>query len=570
MAGICAAISAARHGAKTALVHDRPVLGGNASSEIRMWICGAAGKNNRETGIIDELMMKNQRFNPYKNYYIWDSVMYDTVLAEPNLELFLNTSCMDGVCESDEIKEITAWQLTSQTFHKFSAKIFIDCSGDSALAPIANAEFRIGRESKAETNEGLAQDNADSRTMGNSCIIQAREYPSERRFEPLPFAREISSKELLGRKPQMSSPYENFWQLELGGMEDTIHDAEGIARRLHSLAYGMWDYVKNRADNAEDNKNFDIDFIGALPGKRESRRYVGDYVLTQNDVYNEGRFDDVIAYSGWGIDDHDPGGFDNSDKKPNYAAPSPSPSGIPYRCIYSKNIKNLMFAGRNISATHIAMSATRVMATCATLGQAAGTAAAMAAHRDETPRDILKIIDVLRQKLMDDDCYIPFTQRRVYANELGARLSSDMEDSANLLSGFDRPISTIDNGAYGKPGCFAELKFDEAKYISVIRIILDNDLNFETGNTVEKTVKHNMLANYPLDQEESRVAATLVSDLEITLNYADGSSETKVITDNYYRHLEIGVNAEIISANIKFCKTRGAEMVHVFSLDVIE
>lgn len=569
LSGICAAVAAARHGAKTALVQDRPMLGGNASSEIRMWVCGAAGKNNRETGIVDELMMKNQRLNPYKNYSLWDAVMYDTIVSEPNIELFLNCSCLDGNTDGDKITDVTCWQLTTQTYHNIFADIFIDCSGDSVLAPISGAEFRFGRESKSETGEDLAHETGDNHTMGNTCVIQFKECESERTFTAPSFARKIEDGALVGRIPHLESPYENFWQLELGGMQNTIDDAEEIHKKVYSLAFGMWDRCKNHPDFKEKNKNYDVDFIASMAGKRESRRYVGDYVLTQDDIYAEGRFDDIIAYCGWGIDDHDPRGFENRDKAPNLAKPSPSPAGIPYRCIYSKNISNLMFAGRNISATHIAMSATRVMATCGILGQAAGTAAAMATASGKTPRDILANIGELQKKLQDDDCYIPFRERNVNAKNYGAKLLTDMENGENLINGYDRTVGDEDNGAYGSIGCFAEIKFEKPVFAKSLRVILDNDMNYETGNAAERRTRHNMLANYPLSQEPSCVPQTLVRDMTFEFTLSDGTTETQKTENNYMRHLEIPVGKEILAAKAIFNSTNGAEKVHVYSVDIL-
>lgn len=569
MSGICAAVAAARNGSKTALVHDRPVLGGNASSEIRMWICGARGDNNRETGIIDEIMMKNQYYNPHKNFFVWDSVLYDIVVSEPNLTLFLNCSCLGGEAENNCITEISCWQLTTQTYHNITADIYIDCSGDSILAPISGAEFRVGREAAKDTNEELAVEIEDNRTMGNSRLLQFRETTSPKKYIAPSFARKIKDDELYGRNPNLESPFENFWQLELGGMENTIEDAEEINHRLYALALGMWDRVKNHPDNYEKNKNYDLDFVAPIPGKRESRRYIGDYILTQNDIYAEGRFEDNIAYGGWGIDNHDPGGFDNRTQPPVHSKPSPSPNGIPYRCIYSKNINNLMFAGRNISATHIAMSTTRVMSTCSILGQAAGTAAAMAVKYGETPRDILSRIGELQKTLQDDDCYIPFIERKVNAATLDAEIISDMENYENLINGYDRPIGKNDNGAYGSAGCFAELKFNSATPAKNLRIILDNDLNYETGNAVERRTKHNMLANYPLSQEEAVPPITLVKDMSIELTLADSTTKSYEIKDNYLRHIVVPINDEILSAKVTFKNTRGADKVHVFSLDIL-
>ena len=158
IAGMCAAIAAAREGIKVVLMHERPVLGGNASSEIRMWVCGAAGENNRETGIIEEIMLENYYRNPTKNYYNWDTVLYDFIIREKNITLLLNCTCMDGEVLKGEfadgrnikIKKICGYQMTTQTFYDIEAKFFADCSGDSILAPITGANS--GSEEKGQTS----------------------------------------------------------------------------------------------------------------------------------------------------------------------------------------------------------------------------------------------------------------------------------------------------------------------------------------------------------------------------------------------------------------------------------
>ena len=192
IAGLCAAVEAARHGLKTVLMHERPVLGGNASSEIRMWICGAHGRDNRETGLIEEIALENLYRNPTKNYYLWDTVLYSFARREKNLTLLLNCACMDAETETGEfpdgrttrIKSVTGYQLTTQQFQRVEARFFADCSGDSILAPLTGAEFRIGRESKEEFGENTTTETADSCTMGMSCLIQGRETTQPVSFTP--------------------------------------------------------------------------------------------------------------------------------------------------------------------------------------------------------------------------------------------------------------------------------------------------------------------------------------------------------------------------------------------------
>ena len=267
LSGLCAAVAAARHGRKTALLQERPMLGGNASSEIRMWVCGAHGKNNRETGLVEELMLENYWRNPYKNYSIWDSVMLEMAKKEPNLEVYLNCTCMDGEMDEDRLARITGWQMTTQQYHVFEAGIFADCSGDSILAPITGALYRMGREGYEEYGEDIAPTQADSHTMGMSCMIQAREYPEERTFIAPTWARKFTKEDLPHRHPNLESDGDNFWYLELGGMQDTIRDTEEIRDELLRVAYGIWDFLKNDPENQERNKCFDIAGVDVGDGR---------------------------------------------------------------------------------------------------------------------------------------------------------------------------------------------------------------------------------------------------------------------------------------------------------------
>ncbi|MBT5712502.1 FAD-dependent oxidoreductase, partial [Candidatus Poribacteria bacterium] len=387
MAGMCAAIASARRGARTAIVHDRPVYGGNASSEIRMWICGAHGRNNKETGILEEILLANARRNPAGNYSIWDSVLYEKIHFQPGLTAFLNNSCMGAETERDgdrtHITAIDAWQTTTQVLHTIRASLFIDCSGDSILAADSGARFRMGREARDEFDEDIEPEVGDSKTMGSSLLIQMRKTSEPQPFTPPRWAYTFEGPEDLPHRIR-GVHGANFWWLELGGLQDTIRDAESIRHELLKVGYGVWDYIKNRAPERDEAADWGLEWLGSLPGKRESRRYVGDHILSQNDIRDGGQFDDIVAYGGWTMDDHHPAGL-LYPGKPTIFHPAPSPYGIPYRCIYSANVDNLLFAGRNISVTHAALSSTRVMATCAVVGQAAGTAAALCVRHGVAP-----------------------------------------------------------------------------------------------------------------------------------------------------------------------------------------
>ncbi|MBT3275205.1 MAG: FAD-dependent oxidoreductase, partial [Spirochaetales bacterium] len=358
MAGLIAAISAARKGTKTALVQDRPVLGGNASSEIRMWISGAHGDNNHETGILEEIQLENSYRQTYPSYSVWDSVLWEKARFQENLLLFLNCSVNKVEHENSRITGVTGWQMTTETWHSIRADLFADCTGDGTIGAIAGAEFRIGREKRGDHDESIAPETADKKTMGMSCLIQARETDRFQEYIPPTWAYRYNNDGEFPEREHTLTGTQNFWWLEVGGTDDSIHDSEDLRDELVKIAYGVWDHIKNRGDHGADN--WVLDWTGFLPGKRESRRFIGDHILTQNDVEAEGRhFEDIVAFGGWTMDDHFPEGFYKKQGGTIFH-PAPSPYGIPYRCLYSKNIKNLFIAGRNISATHAALSSTRV------------------------------------------------------------------------------------------------------------------------------------------------------------------------------------------------------------------
>ena len=564
LSGLCAAIAAARHGSKVVLMQERPMLGGNASSEIRMWVCGAHGDNNRETGILEELMLENLYRNPDCNYSIWDGVMLEAVQNETNITLLLNCSCTSCEMDRNSISSVRGWQMTTQTWHNVKASVFADCSGDSVLAPLTGADFRIGREARAEFDEDIEPEEADSHTMGMSLLIQAREQSRPSRFIPPKWAHKYTAEDLKHRIPEMGNPMENFWYLELGGMVDSIADTETLRDELLKVAYGIWDFVKNDPANAEKNKYWALDWLGILPGKRESRRYVGDVLMNQNDVMAGGRFPDVVAYGGWTMDDHDPMGF-HGDGHPTTHHNAPSPYGIPYRCLYSRNIDNLMFAGRNISMTHAAMSSSRVMATCALLGQAMGTAAAIAVNESVTPRGVYEShLDKLRQQLMDDDCYLPYSVRRVSAAALNADFDEKYEP---LRNGLDRPVNGTDNGVYLDIGERVEYRFTEPVFIEKLRIIFDSDLNRKLMGVLPQ---RNMPCNRPLDMPEVALPETLVRGYRIEAVLENGDSATLTdVTENTRRHVRHKVNMNVSAISLIPLTTWGAEKAHVFSFDFV-
>ncbi|MBU1858201.1 MAG: FAD-dependent oxidoreductase, partial [Verrucomicrobia bacterium] len=410
LAGICAAISAARLGCKTVLIHDRPVLGGNSSSEVKVTVDGAniAGKKRdlRESGIIEELRLENWHRNDARSFYIWDAILFEWVTREQNLVLHLNTSAREVVLTDQvRIKSIICSQLSTEKDFFIDGDIFIDASGDGAMAYQAGAKFRMGREGKSEYGEDLAPEKPDAIVLGSSLLFQAKDMRRPVRFVPPVWAKKFESEENFVLRDH-GNPRRGYWWIEWGGKADTIKSNEEIRDELLKALMGVWDHIKNHGNHGADN--LALDWIGSVPGKRESRRFMGDYVLTQKDVVEDKAFSDGIAYGGWGIDIHAPDGI-YSKTGPFYAHKTlKGPYTIPFRCLYSENIENLMFAGRNISVSHVALGSTRIMSTCAVLGQAAGTAAFYCRKYKITPRDVGRDhIMELQQQLLKDDCYIP-------------------------------------------------------------------------------------------------------------------------------------------------------------------
>ena len=545
MSGLCCAIAAARHGIKVALIQDRAVLGGNASSEIRMWIGGAHGKDNREGGIIEEIFLENFYQNPSLKYPIWDSVLYEKAILEENITLLLNSSCLDATMDKNRIVSVKAWQSNAETFHVVRAKYFADCSGDSILCPLTNAEYMYGREAKAEFSESIPPDVADKKTMGMSCLFQIRETDHKVEFTPPSWAYKYETDADLPYKDHDRG--NNFWWIEIGGEWDCIHDTDKCRDELLKICYGVWDHMKNRGEHDVDN--WELEWIGFLPGKRESRRYIGKYIVTQNDVEAEGRFDDIVAYAGWTMDDHFPEGFYYRAGHPTIYHPAPQPWGLPLRCMISKNIENLVFAGRNISVTHAALSSSRVMATCAILGQALGTAVALATESGKSVEDV--DIAKLQQTLMEDDCYIPWHRRELPALTKNAYCSAEI-----VRNGLDRGEENL---WIGKEGEGIEYIFDGDAYLQEIRLVFDNDMNRKY---------HNMPCNYPLIQDKFKLPRTLIKEYILEGEDSEGNSFSIHVTDSHQRFVRHNVGKKVCRLRFIPLSTHGAKDFRLFSFEV--
>lgn len=560
-AGVPAALAAARHGAKVVLIQDRHVLGGNSSSEVRMHICGAdrfgAVPHARESGIIEELRLEDAVWNPQRSSHMWDQLLYDKVIAEPNITLLLNTTVEgaeveelpsppplvsegQGVREVQRrIRSVSAIRPSTEDRFTVEASLFLDCTGDGRLGIESGADFRMGRESRDEFGEDLAWvDTADSLTLGSSIMFTARKYDRPMPFKAPAWARTIRDCDELPHRPHGGPGFEyGFWWLEWGGQLNTIKDNETIRHELTRVVLGIWDHIKN-SGNHPDSENWALDWVATVPGKRESRRFLGDYLLKQHDLQSGRLFEDEVAYGGWAIDEHPPEGIDNPGK-PFIPVKVPLYS-IPLRCLYSRNVENLLMAGRNMSATHVAFASTRVMATCAVMGQAAGTAAALCLREGLSPRELAtdkERLTGLKQTLLKDDCYLLGT-RNEDPNDLARQAHPSAcaalagHDASNVLSGVTRQVGEHTHQwaaplpADGSTPPWLQLDWPEPVTLNEVR------LTFDTGFARPLTLTmsdHNSNKTIRAPQPET------LRDYTLQGRTAAGWQTLAAVSDNYQR-----------------------------------
>ena len=575
IAGICAAIAAARMGAETVLLQDRPVLGGNASSEVRMHIVGASrhGRrpNLRETGIIEEILLENKYRNPEHSYAIFDTLLWEKVNFQENLDLYLNTYVNTVNTENNKIISITANQTTTEKELTVFAKQFIDCSGDGLPSFLAGAEYMFGREGKEVFGERFAVDESDCVTMGNS--IQFRSLDAGR---PVPFKRpswayDFSNSPWVKNETweEVTSGY--FW-LEIGGTDmHVVDDADLTRDELLKIVYGIWDYIKNYSPKRKEAENLYLDWVGFLPAKRESRRIVGDYVLCETDLIENRRFDDAIAYGGWHIDDHNPDGFHARLKESKYPQTKninfDGIYTIPYRSIYAKGIDNLFLGGRIISASHRAFASTRVMGTCAVVAQGAGVAAAIAVRDKLTAKGNICNINEIQQQLLKDGCYIPdITENDPLdlAKNATVTASSWCEDCEpyNVINGISRPVGEASNMWVSEDKAENQsitLSFEGPQSAKMLYLTLDSNLSVEIMPSLSKW--HHVRQSYS-------VPDTILKDFRVTAYKNNDCVFESTIVDNFQRCVKIPLNCDCDKITITALKTHGCETARICEIRI--
>ncbi len=490
MSGVCAALAAARNGASVVLIQDRPVLGGNSSSEVRMHIVGSDGggmrgqTDTRESGIIEELRLTEAVGNPQRSASMWDLVLHDAIRQEPNITLLLNTHCVGVEMASPQrISAVLASRHSTEDLLTIRGKVFLDCTGDGRVGAEAGADFRMGREGRDEFDEPLAPAQADDKVLGSTLLFLTRKHDQPMPFHPPSWIHKFPTCEDLPHRSHGRWEY-GYWWVEWGGELNTIKDNETIRDELLAAALGVWDHIKNSGLHPE-SENWALDWLGFLPGKRESRRFLGDYVLREQDCKSGERFKDGVALGGWPIDLHPPEGI-YSPERPAQQIRIPL-YNIPFRCLYSRNVGNLLFAGRNISASHVAFGSTRVMATCSVMGQAAGTAAAMCVERGCLPRELGRdSIGDLQQRLLKDDAYILGVSNADpldLARKARVRASSEKAEEAaeQVINGIHRRIEAQSNRWVSDPASegphWIELHFPEPQRLREVHLVFDSGLH---------------------------------------------------------------------------------------------
>ena len=408
ISGVSTAISAARCGMKVALVHNRAMFGGNSSSEVKLFPENNSGNQPwiKEGGINEEFHTEERVRN--QDYYLegtmnahWDLVLYEWVIREKNITHYLNTH-MHKVFMKDgsRIESIFVIQLGTEKSFNLSAPLFVDATGDGVLGGLAKADHRWGREASNEYNESLAPQKKDETVMGNTLFFRARDAG-----KPVPFKRP----DWAAKFPDDASLYHRghsfidggYWWIEVGMPYHPIKDNNETRHEGLRQLLGVWDHIKNEQCDEVSRKKaeqYGLDFAGFWPYKRASRRIIGDYVITQKDVQDPERLPDAAAYGAWHIDVHVPGGILANQKEP-YAPPSREVNwqdlctivyDIPIRSLYSRNVENLLMAGRPISCSYLGFASSRVLSTGSICGQAVGVVAALSKKYKTLPREIAK------------------------------------------------------------------------------------------------------------------------------------------------------------------------------------
>ncbi len=390
--GICCAVEAARSGLHTALVSSRGFIGGNSGAEIRCPVDGADGEqqfnyNARESGLIEEIRLRNLHDNRDGNSYRWDMVLMDFITAEPLLDLYLNT-CIDRTdLKEGKIISASGVQNTTEKRFVFFAPLFADNTGDGTLSALSGCSWEEGSESAESYGEKIAGPEANEDLLLSTLTYYAKDNGHPIRFYPPENSFDLEGSGILEHREVPKEMFQRFvWFYEVGAGLNQVADSEEINMEHRKLLHSIWDYIKKQDYGAE---NYDFEYISPYPGKRESRRIRGLYRLTEKDIVEQVDFPDAVGYGGWAIDLHSPKGFYGKDPE-NWWVYLKGLYSIPLRCAIAEECRNLFVIGRCFSVSHVASGSTRLNATLATVGQAVGLAAALCIQKKKLPKELLE------------------------------------------------------------------------------------------------------------------------------------------------------------------------------------
>ncbi len=387
IAGMCAAASAARNGMNVALVNDRPVLGGNNSSEVRVHLGGhiELGPNKGLGRIIREFGHSRSGNAKPADYYE-DGKKESFIANEKGVTLYPSYRAVKVETDGNSISSVKITHVENADEVILSAPLFCDCTGDGTIGYLAGADFSMGREGRSQYNESLAPETPDSMTMGASVQWYSRKDDKVTKFPEFNYGPQYN--DTTCERMTMGE-----WKWETGMNRNQITESERVRDYGLLVVFSNWSYLKNHASDNGKFRNRSLDWVAYVSGKRESRRLLGDYILKQDDIEKNVFHEDASFTTSWSIDLHFPDPKNSKNFPGNeYKAATKHiyvhPYAVPYRCLYSRNIENLFMAGRNISVTHVALGTVRVMRTTGMMGEVVGMAASLCKKHDASPREV--------------------------------------------------------------------------------------------------------------------------------------------------------------------------------------
>ena len=583
VAGCNAAIAAARGGAKVALIQDRPMVGGNNSSEMGVPVSGGSsiGKG-REAGLNEEV----GRIAAYNFNQKWAAGAEQVLAAEPNVTVFLNTHVFKAETDEDKrIKSVTAFNMIDGHHTRYSADFFADCTGDGWLGYYAGAEWMLGRESKEQFGESNAKDIADNITMSGSLMqhsvlgYQAIDMGEPVEFKAEPWFYDMRKNDgSYEKRPRFADRYRaGTWWTENHGRNDDLWDPEWARDDLILVSLSFYEWIKNVSTHAEKAANYKLTYIPVTNAKRETRRLVGDIIVTEHDIVNRKVFPDRVGYFVWKLDVHHPLGI-FSEESPYDFETNISPASIPLRSMYSKDVPNMFMAGRNTSVTHVALGSSRVQGTTGMMGQAIGTAAAMCVKNKTTPRELCKShMPELQQQLLKDDVTILHLRNEDpkdlarKAKVSASSSQSDKDGPQNAINGLTRPldddmemwIGKVPNNMWISDPTKAMpqwlmVDFGEKKKLNSVYLTFDTNLNAKRYVSWEF-------------KDEERMPPECARNYRV--EYHDGNDWVKVAeAKNNYMRRRIHKFASVEASKLRVVvdKTNGDPSARIFEIRAYE